>query len=77
MNITKRKYHYMPKRIGVLTSETGAVIRDIINVSTRRNPNVYIKLLPVPVQGEGASKKIADAINLMNEKKFSRCYNCS
>lgn len=64
----KKTVPYMPKVIGVLTSQTGAVIRDIINVSTRRNPNVYIRLLPVPVQGEGAAEKIADAIQLMNEK---------
>lgn len=61
----------MPKRVGVLTSKTGSVIRDIINVSTRRNPNVYIRLLPVPVQGEGAGEKIADAIKLMNEKNLA------
>ncbi len=67
----KKKIPLYSKRIGVLTSETGSVIRDIINVSTRRNPNVYIKLLPVPVQGEGASKKIADAINLMNERNLA------
>lgn len=67
----KKKIPLMPKCIGVLTSNTGAVIRDIINVSTRRNPNVYIKLLPVPVQGEGAAEKIVDAINLMNEKKLA------
>ena len=59
-----------PNVIGVLTSQTGAVIRDIINVSTRRNPNVYIKLLPVPVQGKGAAEKIIKAINLMNENKL-------
>ena len=47
----------MPKSIGILTSNTGSVIRDIINVSTRRNPNVYLKLLPVPVQGKGAAEK--------------------
>ena len=41
-----------------------------INVSTRRNPNVYIKLLPVPVQGKGAAEKIVKAINLMNENKL-------
>ncbi len=57
-----------PNTIGVLTSQTGSVIRDIINVSTRRNPNVNIKLLPVPVQGEGAGEKIANAIRIMNEK---------
>ena len=67
----KKKIPLYSKRIGVLTSETGSVIRDIINVSTRRNPNVYIKLLPVPVQGEGAGKKIADAINLMNERNLA------
>lgn len=67
----KKKIPMMPKCIGVLTSNTGAVIRDIINVSTRRNPNVYIKLLPVPVQGEGAAVKIAEAIKIMNEKKLA------
>ena len=67
----KKKIPFIPKSIGVLTSNTGAVIRDIINVSTRRNPNVYLKLLPVPVQGEGAAKKIAAGIQLMNEKKLA------
>ena len=67
----KKKIPFMPKIIGVLTSNTGAVIRAIINVSTRRNPNVYIRLLPVPVQGEGASQKIAKAIKIMNEKKLA------
>ena len=67
----KKKIPFMPKVIGVLTSQTGSVIRDIINVSTRRNPNVYLRLLPVPVQGEGAAIKIADAIKLMNDKKLA------
>lgn len=67
----KKKIPFMPKVIGVLTSNTGAVIRDIINVSTRRNPNVNIKLLPVPVQGEGAGIKIAKAIKQMNELKLA------
>ena len=67
----KKKIPFMPKIIGVLTSNTGAVIRDIINVSTRRNPNVYIRLYPVPVQGEGAGQKIADAIKFMNNKKLA------
>ncbi len=67
----KKKIPYMPKTIGVLTSKTGSVIRDIINVSTRRNPNVHIRLLPVPVQGEGAGEKIADAIDYMNKKQLA------
>lgn len=70
-NEHKKQIPKMPKCIGVLSSNTGAVIRDIINVSTRRNPNVYIKLLPVPVQGEGAAIKIANAIKIMNDKKLA------
>ena len=66
----KKPIPYMPKCIGVLTSNTGSVIRDIINVSTRRNPNVYIKLLPVPVQGQGAARKITEAIKIMNENRL-------
>ncbi len=61
----------MPKVVGVLTSKTGSVIRDIINVSTRRNPNVYIRLLPVPVQGEGAAEEIAKGIEFMNRNKLA------
>ncbi len=67
----KKPIPFMPQTIGVLTSKTGAVIRDIINVSTRRNPNVHIRLYPVPVQGEGAGEKIADAIKFMNENKLA------
>ena len=67
----KKTIPKMPKVIGVLTSNTGAVIRDIINVSTRRNPNVYIRLLPVPVQGSGAAEKIVKAIRKMNDKNLA------
>ena len=61
----------MPKVIGVLTSQTGSVIRDIINVSTRRNPNVHIRLLSVPVQGQDAAPEIAKGIKFMNEHKLA------
>ncbi len=67
----KKAIPKMPKCIGVLTSNTGSVVRDIINVSTRRNPNCYIKLLPVPVQGKGAGEKIAEAIKEMNKYKLA------
>mgnify|MGYP000265981409 FL=1 len=67
----KKPIPLYPKVVGVLTSQTGAVIRDIINVSTRRNPNVYIRLLPVPVQDPGAAEKIAEKIKVMNEKKLA------
>ena len=67
----KQKIPMFPKVVGVLTSQTGSVIRDIINVSTRRNPNVYIRLLPVPVQGEGAAEKIAYGIDYMNKNQLA------
>ncbi len=69
--LNKKPIPKMPKVIGVLTSKTGSVIRDIINVSTRRNPNVNIRIYPVPVQGEGAAEKIAKAIEYMNENKLA------
>ena len=46
----KKKIPILPEVVGVLSSQTGSVIKDIINVSTRRNPKVYIRLFPVPVQ---------------------------
>lgn len=67
----KVKIPYMPKTIGVLTASTGAVIRDIINVSTRRNPNVHIRLYPVPVQGPTAAEQIVNGIKFMNENKLA------
>ena len=67
----KMKIPLLPRVVGVLSSQTGSVIRDIINVSTRRNPNVYIRLLPVPVQGEGAAEKIAEGIEYMNRNKLA------
>ncbi len=70
-NSHKKKIPFMPETIGVLTSQTGSVIKDIINVSTRRNPNVHIRLFPIPVQGKGAELEIAESIRIMNEKKLA------
>lgn len=58
----KRPIPYLPTRIGVVTSPTGAAIRDILNVVKRRFQNVEVILNPVRVQGEGAEKEIASAI---------------
>lgn len=69
--VHKKKIPMFPKTIGVLTSKTGSVVKDIINVSTRRNPNVNLRICPVPVQGEGAAVKIAQAIKYMNENKLA------
>lgn len=67
----KKKIPMFPKTIGVLTASTGAVIRDIINVSTRRNPNVRIRLLPVPVQGKEAAPEIVKGIKRMNDENLA------
>ena len=67
----KKPIPKFPKTIGVLTSSTGAVIRDIINVSTRRNSNVHIRLIPVPVQGPGAELKIVEALKKMNDENLA------
>lgn len=63
----KRRLPLIPGSIGVITSSTGAVIRDIINVLSRRFYNVTIKLYPVQVQGEQAAGQIAAAVRRLNE----------
>ena len=62
----KKKLPKFPKRIGVVTSPTGAVIRDIINILTRRIGGFHLILNPVRVQGDGADLEIAQAIHEFN-----------
>lgn len=62
----KKKIPKMPKAIGIVTSPTGAVIRDIINVTKRRFPKVDIKLYPVNVQGEKSARDICEGIEFFN-----------
>ncbi|MCH8157116.1 MAG: exodeoxyribonuclease VII large subunit, partial [Nitrospinae bacterium] len=62
----KKPIPEFPWKVGVVTSPTGAAVRDIINVIQRRNPKVSVLLHPVRVQGEGAAQEIADAIKQMN-----------
>lgn len=65
----KKPIPFLPKAIGVVTSKTGSVIKDIINVTTRRYPNVNIKLYPAAVQGAGAYETICEGIRYFNEAK--------
>jgi exodeoxyribonuclease VII large subunit len=67
-NDRKKALPVLPKKIGVVTSPTGAAIRDIINVLTRRFPNLEILLIPARVQGAGAEQGIAKAINYLNTR---------
>lgn len=55
------------KRLGVVTAPTGAAIRDIINISSRRNPWIQIILYPALVQGQGAAQSIAAGIHALDE----------
>lgn len=62
----KKPLPKFPKRIGVVTSPTGAVIQDIIHILTRRYPGFHLILNPVRVQGDGAAQEIAKAIQDFN-----------
>jgi exodeoxyribonuclease VII large subunit len=62
----KKPIPFLPKKIAVITSPTGAVIHDIITIVSRRFANVHIEIFPVRVQGEGAAQDIVSAIQLMN-----------
>jgi len=64
----KKPLPLLPRKIGVVTSPTGAAIRDIINVLTRRFPNIGILLIPAKVQGAGAEQGIAKAIDYLNTR---------
>lgn len=63
----KRPLPLLPRRIGIITSPTGAAIRDIIRVSRRRFPNLTLVVAPVLVQGEEAPEQIVTAIQRMND----------
>jgi exodeoxyribonuclease VII large subunit len=63
----KRPLPLLPRHVGIVTSPTGAAISDILNVITRRFPNLHVLLAPVRVQGAGAALEIAAAIDRLNE----------
>lgn len=63
----KKSIPFLPQKIGIVTSPTGAAIRDMLNIIDRRFPNMHIQIVPVKVQGEGAAREIATAIKDLNE----------
>jgi exodeoxyribonuclease VII large subunit len=65
----KRPLPILPRCIGVVTSPTGAAIRDILRVLKRRNEAVSVMIAPVRVQGDGAASEIARALRLLNSRK--------
>ena len=66
-DIHKKQIPFLPQRVGVITSRTGAVIRDIINVSTRRYPNVNLLVYPAAVQGVNVATTVIDGIRTFNK----------
>src|ERR1051325_4207024 len=66
-NELKRPLPVFPGRVGVVTSRTGAAIRDILNVIARRTRTVHVLFSPARVQGDGAGSDIARAIKLLND----------
>ena len=65
----KKSIPYLPRKVGIVTSPTGAAIKDILNIAKRRFANIEIILNPVRVQGKMAKKEIADAVDLFNTLK--------
>ncbi|MFA6545684.1 MAG: exodeoxyribonuclease VII large subunit [Limisphaerales bacterium] len=63
----KRKLPRYPQRIGLVTSPTGAAIRDVLHVIQRRQPGLEIIFVPCRVQGEGAAGEVARAVRLLND----------
>jgi exodeoxyribonuclease VII large subunit len=64
----KRPLPALPRRIGVITSPSGAAVRDILTVTQRRFPAIPIRIYPVSVQGAGAAEQIAQALRLASER---------
>jgi exodeoxyribonuclease VII large subunit len=64
----KRPIPGLPRRIGIVTSPTGAALRDILKVLDRRFPNLYVLIAPTRVQGPGAAGEIAAAIERLNAR---------
>ena len=65
----KRPLPTVPERIGVVTSPSGAAIRDVLNILGRRFPAVPVRIYPVPVQGEEAAPRIAAALDLATRRR--------
>ena len=65
----KKEIGFLPSNIALITSPSGAVIHDILNIACRRFENVRIKIFPVKVQGDGAVEQIVEAIENVNHQK--------
>ena len=67
----KRPLPKLPRRIGLVTSPTGAVIQDMLNVLTRRFPGLHIRLYPAQVQGEGSVEAVCRGIDYFSRSGWA------
>lgn len=67
----KRELPLNPKTVGIITSPSGAAVRDMITVSRRRNRGIKLLLFPVKVQGDGSAAEIVRAIKFMNKNRLA------
>ena len=64
----KKPLPLLPSRVGLVTSPTGAAVRDVVRILTRRFPNVHLTLYPVRVQGEGCVEQIVEGLRYFDDK---------
>ena len=64
----KKPLPFLPRKIGIITSPSGAAVQDIIKIVFRRYANIHLEIVPVRVQGDGAGKEIADGLELVNSR---------
>ncbi len=65
----KKPLPFLPRKISLITSPTGAVVHDILKVAQRRYPNVHLEIVPVKVQGQGADDEIMAAFDRIHDRK--------
>jgi exodeoxyribonuclease VII large subunit len=64
----KKPLPLLPSRVGLITSPTGAAVRDVVRILKRRFPNVHLTLYPVRVQGEGCAEQIIEALRYFHKR---------
>ena len=62
----KKPLPFLPRKISIITSPTGAVVHDILKIINRRFSNIHIEIIPVKVQGDGAESEIVSGLNILN-----------
>jgi len=67
----KKPLPFLPRKISIVTSPTGAVVHDILKIVNRRFPNIHIEIIPVKVQGDGSEMEIVSGLETINDRSDS------